>query len=147
MKVELYYYLTWMLTILCLLVFHKKDLCEARVNFKVSSYFPMKCTLKWADPPGRGIWWPGGVLHKVILTFSYFQMTCTHQTSWPHWYRHLVAKRSTMSGHLDIVIFSDKVYPQMSWPPSTGIWWSKGVLCKVILTFWRMQLRMHWIHS
>ena len=33
-----------------LLVFHRKDLCEARVNFKESSYFPTKCTLRWADP-------------------------------------------------------------------------------------------------
>ena len=31
--------------------------------------------------------------------------------------------------------------------PHRGIWWPRGVLHKVILTFWRMQLRMHWIHS
>ena len=30
----------------------------------------------------RGIWWPRGVLHKVILTFWHFQMVCTHQMSW-----------------------------------------------------------------
>ena len=33
---------------------------------------------------------------------------------------------------------------QTSWPPSRGIWWPREVLHKVILTFWRMQLRMYW---
>ena len=33
------------------------------------------------------------------------------------------------------------------YPPDSSIWWPRGVLPKVILTFWRMQVRMHWIHS
>ena len=37
-----------------------------------------------------------------------------------------------------------QMYPHL---PSRGIWWPRGILHKVILTFWRMQLRMHWIHS
>ena len=51
---------------------------------RIRSYFQMMCTLRWAVPPGRGIWWPRGVLHKVILTFLYFQMRCTlrQQCNW-----------------------------------------------------------------
>ena len=33
------------------LVFRRKDLCEARVNSEVSSYFQTRCTLRQADPP------------------------------------------------------------------------------------------------
>ena len=32
------------------------------------------------------------------------------------------------------------------YPLGRGIWWPRGVQCKITLTFWRMQVRMHWIH-
>ena len=31
--------------------------------------------------------------------------------------------------------------------PHRGIWWPRTVICKIILTFWRMQLRMQWTVS
>ena len=37
------------------LVFHRKDLCEARVNFKVSSYFQTRCTIRQADPSHKTV--------------------------------------------------------------------------------------------
>ena len=52
-----------------LLVFHRKDLCEARVNFKVSSYFQMRCTLRQADPPGTDILWPRAELDNLQMTW------------------------------------------------------------------------------
>ena len=46
--------LTLLLLYICVdfsLVFCRKDLCEARVNSRVSSYFQTRCTLRWDDPP------------------------------------------------------------------------------------------------
>ena len=46
-----------------LLVFHRKNLCEAKHE--------MQSVFKFSDadvPPSRGIWWPRTVLCKVILT-------------------------------------------------------------------------------
>ena len=36
------------------------------------------------------------------------------------------------------------VFEKADVPPSRGICWPRGVLCKVILTFWRIPLTMHW---
>ena len=47
------------------------------------------------------------------------------------WYLHFCIR---LPWHLQI----------QTYPPSRGIWWSRAVLVKVILTFWRMQLRMQW---
>ena len=54
-----------------------------------------------------------------------FKMTCTHQTSW--------------SGYTVSSTFQIRCNP-----PGRGIWWPRGVQCKVILTFWRMQVSMYW---
>ena len=40
------YHLIKSVPMVTLLVFHRKDLCEARLNSKVSSLFQMKCTLR-----------------------------------------------------------------------------------------------------
>ena len=60
----------------------------------------------------------------------------------PLWYRHLVAKSSTISGQLDIwsALCSDwPSYGQLIWaqmyPPGRGIWWPIAILHQVILTF------------
>ena len=49
-----------------LLVFHRKDLCEARVNSEVSSYFQMTCPLRQAVPPGADILWPRAQLGHIF---------------------------------------------------------------------------------
>ena len=88
-----------------LLVFCRKDLCEARINSKVSSYFQMRCTLRQADPP-----WYWHLVAKSRIRSS-FQMTCPHQMSWPPQCWHLVAKSRIRSS------FQMTCPHQMSWPP------------------------------
>ena len=55
-----------------LLVFRRKDLCDARVKSEMSSYFQMKCTSNSSLPPGTDIWWPRAQL-------SHLQMMCTEE--------------------------------------------------------------------
>ena len=53
------------------LVFHRKDLCDARPKPEVCSKFQMSFLhLDQMYPPSRGIWWPRAVLHQVSLTFG-----------------------------------------------------------------------------
>ena len=76
------------------LVFRRKHLCEARVKPKMSSYFQMRCTLRWADPPCE---------------------TVSDSRSSIAWSMCSVRAHSKWSMELGQV--SDEVYPQMSWPP------------------------------
>ena len=86
------------------LVFHRKVLCEARVNFSVSSYFQTMCALRWDDPPSTDILWPRAELDHLFRWSvpirwadppqywhllaksrirSSFQITCPHQMRYP----------------------------------------------------------------
>ena len=99
-------------------------------------------------PPSRGIWWARAVLHKVSLTF-----TIMHQ-GW------LDILSMQMYPPVEASAGQEQYYVRSVWHlvmhqvnltflacrhmPSTGIWWPRAVLPKVILTFCRMQLRMQW---
>ena len=65
---------------------------------------------------------------KVSLTCTvrHTQIRCTPC------YRYLVAKSSTTSGQL---VICSQAYPGQMYPPATGIWWPRAVLCQVSLTF------------
>ena len=73
---------SWSLSIYCLykewfvLVFCRKDLCDARVKPKMSSYFLMKCKCSWGLPPIFR--W-----HVQRRMSSYFQMKCSCSSSLP----------------------------------------------------------------
>ena len=69
----------------------------------------------------RGISWPRGGLHKG----------------------HLDIVENASENALDTQIVKNF---RKDVPPSRGIWWPRGLQCKVILTFWGMKVRMHWIH-
>ena len=100
---------------------------------------------RWNIPPSRCIWWSRRVLHKVNLTFCRMQLrSADHSQMYP-----LVEASGSQ----------DQYYIRSTWhsaecnwegsrqsdvPPSRGIWWSRAVLHKVNLTFWRMQLRRQW---
>ena len=64
-----------------------------------------ECSGQSVSTPHRGIWWPRAVLCKVILTFWRMQLRMQWTVSVNPPQRHLVAKSSTMQGHIDIFIF------------------------------------------
>ena len=107
-----------------LLVFRRKDLCDARPKPEACSKFQMRHT-----PPGRGIWWSRVELPKVSLTFSgnAIEKTAYSQTN-SHsrgiWWPRAVLCKVIMTlgyplGQADI---------QSDIPPSRGIWWPRAVL-------------------
>ena len=68
------------------MVFRRKDLCDARPKPEMSSYFHMKCTLRWDVPP---VVTSGGLEQNEVI-FSeevYPQMRCTEpyyaRSVWP----------------------------------------------------------------
>ena len=82
-----------------LLVFCRKDLCDARPKPKMSLYFQMRCTLRWADPPHKTQWQQ--MKYYLIYVFSEipfkmvgrirssFQMRCTLRwADLPAWHCH-----------------------------------------------------------
>ena len=95
--------------------------------------------------PSRGIW-PWAVLHKVMVTFWSMQLRmqwtvrCTAIEASGGQEQHYVRS----AWHLQSCIRLAWHFEHADVPPGRAIWWPRVVLPKVILTLWRMQLRMQW---
>ena len=84
-------------------------------------------------PPSTGIWWPRGVLHKVIITLGYSSGQADIQSDLPSrdiWWPRAVLHKVIMTLHYS----SGQADIQSDLPPCTGIWWSRLVLsCSKVL--------------
>ena len=129
------------------MVFHRKDLCEARVKPKMSSYFQMRCTLRWADPlmhetvsDSRSKYWLIYVFSESPFEMvsgirSSFQMRCTLRQADPPCKTvsdsrsRIGWSMSSVRAHLKQPAEVGQVFrwgvPQMTWPPIWNCHWQQ----------------------
>ena len=95
----------------------------------------LQSEMSWSDvPPGRGIWWPRAILHKVNLTFWGMQVRgqwtvrCTSLVQVSGGQEEHYIRSSWLWVILQVRLTFSQTYPHSS------IWWPRAVLCQVIMT-------------